>query len=93
MKNLKTRLAQANGMNSRLCFAAKDEINRLEKLLDEAQMYVSIDYDAFFKATGRHPEQDDLDRVNCSKKGAGHMMCGWCIKCNAPYFECGGMHE
>lgn len=27
---IKVRLAMANGMNSRLCFLAKEEINRLE---------------------------------------------------------------
>lgn len=34
MKNLKRRLGQANGMNARLCWLARDEINRLEKIIN-----------------------------------------------------------
>ena len=33
MNNIKQRLAKANGMNSMLCFRAKDEIERLEKII------------------------------------------------------------
>lgn len=44
----------------------------------------------FEQATGRKPEQDDLERVNCDKVGQlGHICCGWCPKHNGPNFECG----
>lgn len=44
----------------------------------------------FFTATGRLPEDDDLERVNCNKVGqAGHFCCGWCFPHNLPVFECG----
>ena len=45
---------------------------------------------AEFKArTGRDPEADDLDRVNCPLVGnPGHVSCGWCLRCDAPAFQC-----
>ena len=44
----------------------------------------------FFEATGRYPEDDDLDRVNCSKAGEdGHMCCGWNWEKNLPVFQVG----
>jgi hypothetical protein len=44
-----------------------------------------------FKAkTGRSPELDDLERVNCDKAGeVGHYSCGWCHDHQKPVFECG----
>lgn len=43
----------------------------------------------FEKRTGRPPEHDDLERVNCDAAGSdGHRMCGWCVKHDAPFFEC-----
>lgn len=43
----------------------------------------------FIAKTGRKPEADDLDRVNCLRAGQyGHMACGWCAVCDAPAFEC-----
>jgi len=33
MNNIKQRLAKANGMNSMLCFRAKDHIEYLEKII------------------------------------------------------------
>lgn len=44
----------------------------------------------FKEATGRAPENDDLERCNC--KGAGqisHLGCGWCDEHNSPRFDCG----
>ena len=45
-----------------------------------------------FKAiTGREPQQDDLDRVNCAQAGQiGHGSCGLCRTCGKPRFVCGG---
>lgn len=37
MNNIKQRLAKANGMNSMLCFRAKDRIDQLEKELQETR--------------------------------------------------------
>lgn len=43
----------------------------------------------FKEATGREPENDDLERVNCEKAGkVGHWGCGWCEKHSGPRFEC-----
>jgi hypothetical protein len=43
----------------------------------------------FKEKTGREPEQDDLERVNCNKVGQlGHWMCGWCATSAKPRFEC-----
>lgn len=43
----------------------------------------------FILATGRNPEKDDLDRINCKHAGKpGHRMCGWCRKHNKPKYEC-----
>jgi len=45
---------------------------------------------AFEKATGRKPEQDDLERVNCPIQGVpGHWHCGWNTTHNRPCFEVG----
>lgn len=44
----------------------------------------------FIKHVGREPKFDDLERVNCKHKGTdGHKQCGWCDKCQLPFFECG----
>lgn len=49
----------------------------------------------FFElTTGRSPEHDDLERVNCDKVGEiGHYSCGWCTQCHRPVFECGHEHK
>lgn len=45
----------------------------------------------FEDLVGRPPEQDDLERVNCSQEGdCGHHMCGVCDECGQPRFVCGG---
>ena len=42
----------------------------------------------FVDATGRLPEQDDLDRANCPDAGKlGHQSCGICQH-NRPVFMC-----
>jgi hypothetical protein len=44
----------------------------------------------FFQATGRLPQDDDLQRCNCKKAGEPmHLSCGWCDKHGVPIFECG----
>lgn len=44
----------------------------------------------FMQATGRAPEDDDLERCNCAKAGQmGHFSCGWNYTLNAPCFEVG----
>jgi hypothetical protein len=41
----------------------------------------------FKEATGREPEQDDLDRCNCPLAGKiGHWFCGWDSEANLPVF-------
>jgi len=48
-----------------------------------------IDEKMFFAATGRMPENDDLERCNCPDAGKiGHYSCGWCDNCQKPVFEC-----
>lgn len=49
-----------------------------------------MDADEFKRLTGRMPEHDDLERVNCDKVGAvGHWQCGWCDEHCSPNFSCG----
>ena len=37
-------------------------------------------------ATGAAPEDDDMDRANCTKAGEiGHIQCGWCEVHQQPY--------
>lgn len=39
---------------------------------------MAITREKFIEATGREPEQDDLERVNCKQAGEiGHLCCGW----------------
>lgn len=49
-----------------------------------------ITTDQFIAAVGRPPEDDDMERCNCSLVGEiGHWSCGWCSKHNLPVFICG----
>lgn len=42
----------------------------------------------FLEATGRFPQQDDLERSNCKLAGqVGHKCCGWDYDKNLPVFE------
>lgn len=51
-----------------------------------------MDRKEFEELTGRPPENDDLDRVNCDKAGQfRHEMCGICCHCGQPRFVCGGL--
>lgn len=48
----------------------------------------------FAQKTGRAPEQDDLERVNCSNVGEpGHAACGWCNLHDGPRFQCGCLYR
>jgi len=41
----------------------------------------------FIAATGRSPDDDDLDRCNCPLAGKhGHAHCGWNYERNLPKF-------
>jgi len=49
-----------------------------------------ITREQFLAATGREPEQDDLERANCDKAGAiGHSCCGWNKLLNKPQQDVG----
>lgn len=49
-----------------------------------------ITAEQFKAATGRDPEDDDLERVNCPQAGRiGHLCCGWDSVWNRPQFEIG----
>ena len=44
----------------------------------------------FMNCVGRAPEGDDLERCNCEHAGnAGHFLCGWCERHEAPRYLCG----
>lgn len=44
-----------------------------------------IDADTYTAATGRPPQDDDLDRANCDRAGdLGHLACGWDTTRNIP---------
>lgn len=48
----------------------------------------TIDEAEFERRFGRKPQNDDLDRVNCTSPGKiGHFMCGVCEH-DRPCFEC-----
>jgi hypothetical protein len=47
----------------------------------------------FIQTTGREPENDDMERVNCAVAGSvGHFFCGWDHRADRPVFETGGRH-
>ena len=49
---------------------------------------VIITREKFIEATGREPEQDDLERVNCPYAGGlMHSCCGWNDLLDCPQFE------
>ena len=48
---------------------------------------MKITEEIFEKAVGRKPENDDLERCNCSQAGKlNHFYCGWNTKANLPNF-------
>lgn len=48
----------------------------------------------FTQRFGFAPEQDDLQRANCTESGkVGHYMCGVCPKHDKPRFVCGCVVE
>ena len=53
---------------------------------------MAIEKDEFESRFGRAPERDDLHRVNCPLAGQlGHWLCGVCVVCGMPRFDCGHM--
>lgn len=49
---------------------------------------MAITREKFIEATGREPQDDDLDRVNCDKAGQiGHYCCGWDEQADKPHFD------
>lgn len=51
---------------------------------------MTITREQFITATGREPENDDLERCNCESAGAlGHSCCGWNRILNRPVFQFG----
>lgn len=56
------------------------------KLIRSNIMQITEEY--FYKATGRQPKEDDMERVNCPKAGeSGHNNCGWNYVYNCPAYE------
>ncbi len=48
---------------------------------------MKITRETFLAATGREPENDDLERCNCKEAGKlGHYSCGWNAAENRPQF-------
>ena len=49
---------------------------------------MTITREKFIEATGREPQHDDLDRVNCDRAGEiTHLCCGWDHAANKPRYE------
>jgi hypothetical protein len=49
-----------------------------------------ITREKFIAATGREPEDDDLERCNCEQAGQlMHLCCGWNDEFNCPQYEVG----
>ena len=60
----------------------------ISDLPETGNMAVKITAEYFEQATGRKPEQDDLDRSNCPLAGRTfHDCCGWDDELNLPVFE------
>lgn len=56
-------------------------------LLNQADPIMEITREIFIKAVGEEPQNDDLERCNCSQSGEmGHMFCGWNQLKNGPVF-------
>lgn len=74
-----------------------ESYNRLRALSVEVRPVIRralasgpITRERFCDAVGREPENDDLERSNCSEAGRmGHWSCGWCAQCDKPNFICG----
>jgi hypothetical protein len=48
-----------------------------------------VTVEQFVMATGREPQQDDMERVNCKDVGKpGHHFCGWCPIHGTPRWLC-----
>ena len=63
----------------------KSKITELLEAIKERQ----VNGDQFHFMTGRWPDNDDLDRVNCSYAGEiGHHYCGVCMECLQPKHMC-----
>jgi hypothetical protein len=55
----------------------------------ETSRPVTITSEMFERATGRRPDNDDLERANCPLAGQiGHSGCGWNAGMNKPQWEC-----
>lgn len=51
---------------------------------------MEITREKFVQATGREPQDDDLERCNCQSAGrAAHSCCGWSEEHDKPQFEIG----
>ena len=54
---------------------------------DATDTLMTITPQMFEEATGRPPENDDIERVNCPDAGSdGHLGCGWHVERNAPMY-------
>ena len=64
------------------------EDNKTMELPGLGHAFVTVEM--FTKFVGRAPEQDDMDRVNCTHVGQmGHHFCGWNYAKNLPVFMAG----
>lgn len=61
----------------------------IERIEESAKGRKTMTEDEFKKITGHAPENDDMDRVNCTGVGEpGHLACGTCPQCGKPAWVC-----
>lgn len=59
----------------------------IDAFMDNEESNPKITAEAFKKATGYEPVNDDLERCNCTQAGeTGHYFCGWNYTKNLPQF-------
>lgn len=72
----------------------KKTVESLSEESNETDEDFTVTEEMFLKAVGRPPVYDELERCNCkATEVIGHMLCGWCKKCNCPRFICGHRKE
>jgi hypothetical protein len=75
-----------------------NHLRQLNLFITRSHVFSTIDYsvevppvtvEQFVMATGREPQQDDMERVNCKDTGKpGHHFCGWCPIHGTPRWLC-----
>ena len=71
------------------------KLSELQNCAMATKIHNEITAEYFTAAVGRPPEEDDLERSNCTKNDGvkEHIHCGWNYTANLPCFICRGTPE